>query len=101
MRDAGRVPSTVVPSWEGELTSGTGKVVTHDIRYMGLVGWLQISTRQRGTRENKVDQTHSMKQHGMLPELQGVPSGWTILYKELRMGGWIGNMLEDCSVGGR
>lgn len=85
----------------GGLTLGAGKVVTHNIRYVGLVDWLQISTWERGTRENKVDQTHNMKQHGMLPELQGVPSGWTILYKELSLREWIGNMMEECRVGGR
>lgn len=53
---------------------------------MGLVGWLEISTWESGTKENKMDQNHDVKQDSMLSELQGTPTAGIFFVQRIEYG---------------
>lgn len=53
---------------------------------MGPVGWLEISTWESGTKENKMDQNHDVKQDGMSPELQGIPTAGILSVQRIESG---------------
>lgn len=55
---------------------------------------LKISMWEARTRESKMDQSHNGTQPHMLPVLQGVPYGWTILHRVL-----YGEMAWECDGG--